>query len=328
MAPAAVRLRALRRHLAPHDCPATGAAAASSSAVTITEVTTRDVRFALPAGDGTDSVHSLGGRIYYGYGVTVLHTDDPDGLSGDGLGFTLGAGTDMVCAAIGHLAKPLVGREVEELMASFGETWHALAEHPALRWLGPHNGVLHLALASITNSCFDLWAKARQVPLWELLLSLDDEQVVDLLDLSYCEDVLTRAEALELLAAARPGREQRAAALRASGGIPGYDTSAGWMDCTDDEITERSRTAVAKGFKAVKLKVVRSPPPLFALPSSRGPVQNGGWHRAVWRKAQRPTTCGGWSWCTTPSAMRSPSHSTPTSVSAASRHPVLASSDP
>ena len=261
------RMRALRRHLAPHDCPATGAAAASSSAVTITDVTTRDVRFALPAGDGTDSVHSLGGRIYYGYGVTVLHTDDPDGLSGDGLGFTLGAGTDMVCAAIGHLAKPLVGREVEELMASFGETWHALAEHPALRWLGPHNGVLHLALASITNSCFDLWAKARQVPLWELLLSLDDEQVVDLLDLSYCEDVLTRAEALELLAAARPGREQRAAALRASGGIPGYDTSAGWMDCTDDEITERSRTAVAKGFKAVKLKVVRSPPPLFALPS-------------------------------------------------------------
>ena len=268
MAPAAVRLRALRNHLAPtplHDSPA--AATAAAAAVAITDVTTRDVRFALPAGDGTDSVHSLGGRIYYGYGVTVLHTDDPDGLSGDGLGFTLGAGTDMVCAAIGHLAKPLVGREVEELMASFGETWHALAEHPALRWLGPHNGVLHLALASIANACFDLWAKTRGVPLWELLLSLEDEQVVDLLDLSYCEDVLTRAEALELLAVARPGREQRAAALRASGGIPGYDTSAGWMDCTDDEITERSRTAVAKGFKAVKLKVVRSPSPLFALPS-------------------------------------------------------------
>lgn len=35
------------------------------------------------------------------------------------------------------------------------------AEHPALRWLGPHNGVLHLALASIANACFDLWAKAR-----------------------------------------------------------------------------------------------------------------------------------------------------------------------
>ena len=48
------------------------------------------------------------------------------------------------------------------------------------------------------------------MPLWELLLSLDDKQVVDLLDLSYCEDVLTRAEALELLAAARPGREQPA----------------------------------------------------------------------------------------------------------------------
>ena len=81
-----------------------------------------------PEGDGTDSVHSLGGRIYYGYGVTVLHTDDPDGLSGDGLGFTLGAGTDMVCAAIGHLAKPLVGREVEELMAEWEKQEEAIDE--------------------------------------------------------------------------------------------------------------------------------------------------------------------------------------------------------
>eukprot|EP01047_Picozoa_sp_COSAG01_P008167 COSAG01_NODE_318_length_18932_cov_26.063983_9_plen_133_part_00 len=89
----------------------------------------------------------------------------------------------------------------------------------------------HLALASISNACFDLWARARGLPLWELLLSLPDEQLVDLLDLSYVDDVLSREGALALLAAERPHRDARRA-LALEAGIPGYDTSAGWMDCT------------------------------------------------------------------------------------------------
>ena len=40
-----------------------------------------------------------------------------------------------------------------------------IADHPQYRWLGPHKGIVHLALASITNACFDLWAKAKEVPL-------------------------------------------------------------------------------------------------------------------------------------------------------------------
>ena len=163
----------------------------------ITGVKTRDVRFQLPPGDGTDSVHSMDGCITYGYGVCVLQTDSK--LSGDGLGFTLGGGTDMVCTAIEHLAKPLVGRSIEELMSDWSSAFQELADHPTLRWLGPHNGVTHLALASITNACFDLWAKARGLSLWKLLLSLTPEEFVALLDLSYCEDTLTHEEALEML---------------------------------------------------------------------------------------------------------------------------------
>ena len=48
----------------------------------------------------------------------------------------------------------------------------------SLRWLGPHKGVVHLALASVTNACFDLWAKSRGVPLWKLLLDLTLEELV------------------------------------------------------------------------------------------------------------------------------------------------------
>ena len=176
----------------------------------------------------------------------------------------------MVCAAIEHLIKPLIGREVEELMAEWGSVFLTLADHPTLRWLGPHSGVTHLALASITNACFDLWAKVRSQPLWALLLSLSAEQLVAVLDLSYCEDALTAEEAVEMLKSHESTRKEREAVLDI--GIPGYDTSAGWMDCTEQEITERSQAAVAagnaartlvysilttcgSGFKAVKLKV-------------------------------------------------------------------------
>src|SRR5207247_3364773 len=118
---------------------------------------------------------------------------------GTGIVLTLGNGNQLVCRAIEMLAREVIGRNVEELMSTFGQISRQLANDPSLRWLGPHKGVVHLALASITNACFDLWAKSRQVPLWKLLLSLTAEEVVRLLDLSYVENVLGEADALHLL---------------------------------------------------------------------------------------------------------------------------------
>jgi L-fuconate dehydratase len=40
-----------------------------------------------------------------------------------------------------------------------------------------------------------LWAKARGVPLWRLLLDVTPQAVVNLLDLSCLEDVLPREKA-------------------------------------------------------------------------------------------------------------------------------------
>jgi L-fuconate dehydratase len=56
-----------------------------------------------------------------------------------------------------------------------------------------------LALASVTNACYDLWAKKRSMPLWKLLIDLSPEQIVSTLDLSYLEDELTAAQAIDLL---------------------------------------------------------------------------------------------------------------------------------
>lgn len=216
--------------------------------LTVASVSTRDARFTLKPGEGTDAVHR---NPQYAYAVTLLHGDD--GTVGTGFVLTLGTGNDLVTAAIEMLAGSLVGRDIEELMASFGETQRALANHPQLRWLGPHKGVVHLALASLTNACFDLWAKSRGVPLWKLLLDLDSLQVVDLLDLSYLEDALTRDQAIQLLEDNRPNRSRRDQVL--ADGYPGYDTSIGWFGYGDDRLVENAKQAVANGFLALKLKV-------------------------------------------------------------------------
>jgi len=215
---------------------------------TISGVTARDVRFALKPGEGADSVHS---NPQYSYAVTSLHTDKR--LTGEGLTFTLGDGNDLVCKAIEALAVPLVGREIEELMSEFGRVWKSIADHPRYRWLGPHKGVVHLALASITNACFDLWAKTRGVPLWKLLLDLSPVEMANLLDLSYLEDVLPREDVIAILNENKSERAEREHILET--GYPGYDTSVGWFQYSDDQIRENVKRSVDAGFKAMKLKI-------------------------------------------------------------------------
>jgi L-fuconate dehydratase len=215
---------------------------------TIQSVSTVDARFALPPGAGTDSVHT---NSQYCMAVTRLTTDKQ--ISGSGIALTLGDGNRLVCDAIDLLARPLAGMEINELMSSFGGFSRRLADDPSLRWLGPHKGAVHLALASLTNACFDLWAKSRGVPLWKLLLDLTPEEVVATLDLSYIEDALSEDDALTILRANAATRGERESILQS--GYPGYDTSVGWMAYDDQKVRELTTRAIDRGFKAFKLKV-------------------------------------------------------------------------
>jgi L-fuconate dehydratase len=214
----------------------------------ITSLETRDVRFPLAHGAGSDAVHS---GAEYAFATTLLGSEKL--LFGTGIVLTLGLGNQLVCEAIEWLGKELIGCEIEELMADFGTVAQKLAQHPQLRWLGPQKGVVHLALASLTNACFDLWAKSRGVPLWRLLLDIDAKKIVDLLDLSYLEDVLTRDEAEAILRKHANSRRERDGILQS--GYPGYDTSIGWFQYEDSQVRELARQAMDKGFHAFKLKV-------------------------------------------------------------------------
>jgi L-fuconate dehydratase len=207
-----------------------------------------DARFSLPEGAGSDAVHT---SPVYAMALARLKTDI--GTTGVGLTLTLGDGNRLVCEAIRILARSLLDQPIEEVMASFGNVMRGMANDPALRWLGPHKGVVHLALASISNACWDLWAKSRSVPLWKLLLDLDDQALAAALDLSYLEDVLSHDEAVALLRDERPTRQARESILRT--GYPGYDTSVGWMAYDDGKVRELTLDAMARGFRAFKLKI-------------------------------------------------------------------------
>jgi L-fuconate dehydratase len=214
----------------------------------ISSLETRDVRFPLEQGAGSDAVHS---GAEYAFATTLLASDEK--VFGTGIVLTLGLGNQLVCQAIEWLGEELIGRDIEELMTDFGMVAQKLAQHPQLRWLGPHKGVVHLALASLTNACFDLWAKSRGLPLWRLLLDLNARRIVDLLDLSYLEDVLTRDEAEAILRKHASSRRERECVLRS--GYPGYDTSVGWFQYDDNKVKDLARRAMELGFRAFKLKV-------------------------------------------------------------------------
>jgi L-fuconate dehydratase len=217
----------------------------------ITSVEVVDVRFPTSlTRDGSDAMHKDGD---YSAAYVVLHTDEP-GLVGHGFTFTIGRGNDLCVAAAEQRARPLVGLDVDELCGDLGGTYRALQSDSQLRWLGPDKGVVHLALAAVMNAVWDLAARRAGLPLWRLLAEMSPEQLVDAADLRYLTDVLTREQAITLLAGRESGRRQRIRELETTG-YPCYTTSAGWLGYSDAKLRRLCEEAVASGYKHVKLKV-------------------------------------------------------------------------
>ncbi len=214
----------------------------------ITKVLIDDARFALEKGEGSDAIHK---DPIYSYAVTRLMDDS--GIAGSGFAFTLGEGNNLVCKAAQFYAEKLVGKDIEELMANFAKVFNELSNEQQFRWLGPHKGVVHLGLASVTNACYDLWAKKRKLPLWKLLIDVSPEQIVNTLDLSYLEDELTKEQALQLMQSQAGGKKEREKIIET--GYTGYDTSIGWFNYPDEKVRENCKKAIAAGFTAMKLKV-------------------------------------------------------------------------
>ncbi len=224
--------------------------------IRITRAVTYDVRF--PTSRSLAGSDAMNHDPDYSAAYVVLQTDHQDGLSGHGLTFTIGRGTELCVAAIEALAPHVVGKTLEDLTSDMAGFWRSLAGDSQLRWLGPEKGVVHLATAALVNAVWDLYAKVEGKPLWKLLADMSPEDLVACIDFRYIEDALSPAQALEILRRNAGSRVDREAQMRREG-FPAYTTSAGWLGYTDEKIATLAQMAVDAGFQHFKLKVGADP---------------------------------------------------------------------
>jgi L-fuconate dehydratase len=218
----------------------------------IASIRTRDVRF--PTSREMDGSDAMNPEPDYSAAYVELITDSDAQLTGSGFVFTIGRGNDVEVAAIKAVAPMILGKDVDALLSDMGATWRSLVYDSPLRWLGPEKGVMHMAIGAVVNALWDLKCKRAGLPLWRLLAQMTPDELVDLVDLRYMTDALTRDEALAILRAGLGGRDRREADLLKNG-YPAYTTTPGWLGYDDTKLERLCREAVADGFTQIKLKV-------------------------------------------------------------------------
>jgi len=218
---------------------------------TITDYSIHDVRF--PTSLTSDGSDAMNDECDYSAAYIVLNTSD-DKLKGYGMTFTIGRGNDIVCSAMEAVAKKLVGRSTESLFENMGKTWSFLTADPQLRWIGPEKGVIALAIGSVLNAVWDMYARSRQKPLWQLVCDFTPEQFVEATAFRYITDAVTKEEALELLRELEPTKKKRIATVKTEG-YPAYTTSVGWAGYSDEKVVHLTKDAINQGFNHFKVKV-------------------------------------------------------------------------
>lgn len=218
----------------------------------ITNIRIKDVRF--PTSLSLDGSDAMNPDPDYSAAYVILETNQPDGIEGHGLTFTIGRGNELCVAAINSLSHLIIGKELKEFTNNMAAFWRMITGDSQLRWLGPEKGVIHLATGAIVNAVWDLYAKVEKKPLWKLLADMSPEEFLSCIDFTYITDAITPEEALAMLKSKEASKKERIAFLETNG-YPAYTTSAGWLGYSDDKMRRLCREAKAEGFKHMKIKV-------------------------------------------------------------------------
>lgn len=202
--------------------------------------------------DGSDAVHK---DPDYSCVYVILGTDDSNGLEGYGLTFTLGRGNEVIAKMCESLTELVVGKDLDkDILSDVMGFSRTLTQDGQLRWIGPEKGVLAMACGAVLNAVWDLWSRRAGKPLWEFVVEMEPEQLVELIDFKHMTDVITKAQALELLRKKRPGWQERMAEMKRDG-YPAYTTSAGWLGYPEDKIRALCKEYLALGHRYFKMKV-------------------------------------------------------------------------
>jgi L-fuconate dehydratase len=150
----------------------------------------------------------------------------------------------------------VVGLEMDWVAEDMGRFWRHVTSDSQLRWIGPDKGAMHLATGAVVNAVWDLWAKTRGKPVWQLVADMTPAEFVRCIDFRYLTDCITPEWAEDFLTSQAPGKSERIAKLQ-SEGYPCYTTSAGWLGYSDDKLRRLCREAADAGFRHIKMKVGR-----------------------------------------------------------------------
>ncbi|MBL4575989.1 MAG: L-fuconate dehydratase [Opitutaceae bacterium] len=201
--------------------------------------------------DGSDAVNP---DPDYSATYVILKTNDPSGLEGHGLTFTIGRGNEICVAAVNAIKPFVIGLEIDAIKADMCGFWRSIAADSQLRWIGPEKGAIHLATAAVVNAVWDILAKEAGKPLWKLLVDMSPEEIIACIDFKYITDALTPDQAFKMLQEKASTKTKREAILL-SEGYPAYTTSAGWLGYSDDKMWALCQKALAEGWQDFKLKV-------------------------------------------------------------------------
>lgn len=219
----------------------------------ITDLRVFDLRF--PTSQSLDGSDAMNPDPDYSAAYVILDTDSGD-LAGHGLTFTIGRGNDICCMAIKAMRHLVVGQELETFAKAPGKFWRHLTSDSQLRWIGPDKGAIHLATGAVVNAFWDLLAKQKGKPVWQLVAEMSAEEIADIVDYRYLTDVLSREDALSILKRAEAGKAERIEVLKREG-YACYTTSAGWLGYPEEKLRRLCHEAVDAGFNHVKMKVGR-----------------------------------------------------------------------
>ncbi|KAF4313167.1 hypothetical protein GTA08_BOTSDO00156 [Botryosphaeria dothidea] len=222
------------------------------SEVRITGYSITDLRFPTSLdGVGSDAMHvgTNGSHPYIRLETNI------DGLVGEGIAFSNGRGSEIICLALDIFAKRVVGYSMEKLTENMGKTWRHMVNDSQYRWIGPEKSVTHLAVAGVLNAVWDLWGKIVSKPVWKIVADMSPEEVVRCIDFRYITDVITPEEAVEMLKKSSAGKDERMAEALNNKAVPAYSTSPGWLAFSGDRMEEVLQKTIDDGFTVFKFKV-------------------------------------------------------------------------
>ena len=199
--------------------------------------------------DGSDSVHTDPD-----YSVAYVTLTTNKGVSGYGITFTLGAGTDVVVKAIELLKRKVLDKSLHDIFTNYRAFYRSLTQDSQMRWLGPEKGIVHLATAAVTNAVWDLGARLANKPLWRFVVDISVGDLVAMIDWSYLSDVISEDEIMEMLSEGEDDKEERIKHLEERG-YPAYITSVGWLGYSDEKVKRLTNEKLNEGWTAFKMKV-------------------------------------------------------------------------